>query len=107
MHRADVDSVVVEFRRLAAKHGRNGQTFGGSLFFRWTATLHRRNGRRFRAALLYLEAAARYRQAGDLARGLGMLLGERVMAFGRRPAPPPALPAEPPWIRASRSEPPA
>jgi hypothetical protein len=106
MHRADVQSVVVEFRRLAAKHGRNGQTFGGSQFFRWIATLHRRNGRRFRAALVYLEAAARYRQAGDLVRGLGILLGERVMALGKRPPPPPALPAEPPWIRVSGSEPP-
>jgi glycosyltransferase involved in cell wall biosynthesis len=104
MHRADVQSAIVEFRRLAAKHGRNGLTFGSSPFFRWIATSHRRNGRRFRAALVYLEAAARYRQAGDLVRGLGILLGERAMALGRRPPPPPAVPSEPPWIRRHRAD---
>lgn len=104
MHRADAESAVVEFRRLAAKHRRDGQTFGDSPFFRWIAALHRRNGRRFRAALIYLEAAARYRQAGDVLRGLGILLGERAMALASRPTPPPALPSEPPWIRAHGSD---
>jgi hypothetical protein len=98
MHRTEGETTLREFRRLAAKHRGDGQKVGGSSFFRWVAASHRRSGRRFRAALVYLEAAIRYRQVGDLARAVGMLLGERIIALGRRSAPP-IIAAEPPWLR--------
>ncbi len=93
MHRVDADAILAELCRLSAKHGR---TIGGPRFFRWVANSHRSSGRRWPAARTYTAAALRYRSLGDLARAVGILLGERVMSVGRRPAPPAA---EPDWLR--------
>jgi hypothetical protein len=97
MHRAEADSILAEFRRLAAKNRGRGRSFGGPTFFQWVASSQRRSGRRLAAARTYLEAAARYRSVVDLARGVGVLLGEPAMALGRRPRPP-VLTQVPPWV---------
>ena len=85
MHRVEADSTMAEFRHLAAKHRSAGRRVGGPSFFRWVAASQRRSGRRVQAARTYLESALRYGSAGDLARGVGVLLGERAMALGQRP----------------------
>jgi glycosyltransferase involved in cell wall biosynthesis len=97
MHRAHADSIMAEFRYLVAKHRRHGREVGGPALFQWVAGSQRRSGRRRHAARTYLESAARYRSAGDLARGVGVLLGERAMELGRRPTPPP-LTRVPAWV---------
>lgn len=103
MHRAEADSILAEFRRLAAKNRGRGGSFGGPTFFHWVASSQRRSGRRLAAARTYLEAAARYRSVGDFARGVGVLLGEPAMALGRRPRPP-VLTQVPPWVGRHTSE---
>ena len=76
---------MAEFRHLAAKHRSVGRRVGGPSFFRWVAASQRHSGRRVQAARTYLQSALRYGSAGDLARGVGVLLGERAMALGQRP----------------------
>jgi len=97
MHRAQAESIMAEFRYLAAKHRRYGRQVGGPTLFQWVAGSQRRSGRRGHAARTYLESAARYRKPGDLARGVGVLLGERAMALGRHQTAPP-LERVPTWV---------
>jgi hypothetical protein len=78
----DPKTVFHELDRLAAKHRALSLARGVEVdrlrFSRWIAWGHRRAGRRLAAAAAYFETAWRFRSAGDVARGLAVLLGERA-----------------------------
>jgi len=85
-----------EFELLAGKHSelsrQAGTEFDRLRFDRWAALGYRRRGRRLRAAAEYLRVGARHRSAGDLARGVACLFGERAMRAGKPTTP------LPPWF---------
>ena len=70
-------------QRLAEKHreltNRLGVEFDLLGFSRWVAHAYRRSGHRVAAARVYLAAAVTQRNAGNLVRGVVVLLGERTM----------------------------
>lgn len=86
MHVESTLEMVAEFGALRVKHAelskRLGVEPGDIEWSRWVASSHRRAGRRFRAAAAYLQTGLRYHAARDLARAVGMLLGERSLGLG-------------------------
>jgi glycosyltransferase involved in cell wall biosynthesis len=101
----DTTDVMSEFEYLAKKHGSAASAAGceldRALFVRFVAFGQRRAGRRARAARTYLGGAVRYRNAGNVARAVGALLGERAMSVGRRIAGQPT-PPDPTWLACYR-----
>jgi glycosyltransferase involved in cell wall biosynthesis len=85
MHLADLGGVNDEFLRFRAKHLARGLRLGGPSQSRWIAGSHREAGQRVRAAVAYLRGAVRYRSLPDVARAIGVLLGERVMKMAGGP----------------------
>ncbi|HEX2112361.1 MAG TPA: glycosyltransferase family 2 protein [Gaiellaceae bacterium] len=97
--------VYLELEYLAAKHRPLAESLGVEVdritFSRWTAWGRLRAGRRIEAARLCLAGAVAQRNAGNIVRGLGMLLGERTAARARRRLAPPPV-AELAWLSAYR-----
>ena len=92
-----------DFDELAARHPRDPATRRRAEIFeaKWRAYGHRRAGERLAAAREYLAAALAHRSPGMLARGVGVLAGERVMALAGSGAELPT-PADVAWLDAYR-----
>lgn len=98
MHYERLASVEPEFVRLREKHRGQGLRLGGVSQSRWVAGGYRESGDRLRAARAYFLGAVRYRSAPDLARAIGVLMGERAIRLAvslRRGKP---LAKEPAWL---------
>ncbi len=99
-----VQAIEREIEIILAKHSSGaasaGETIGSAELYRWLARQYRRAGLRIRAARTYLSIARRYRQRDDVLRGLGVLLGERLMGMTRPSA---TLEYVPEWLEEAGS----
>ena len=89
------EAVRANLQRLEDKHRDLGLRADQRLYTRWIAGGQRRARHPLLAARTYLGGAVRHRSPGDLARAVGVLLGERAMRAGSHRPPPPA---EPTWL---------
>jgi len=112
MHTLAIGDARRELRHMTRTHRQLLHTrrtgLGSAELSRWLLGRYRANGRRVDSAREYARLGLRERSPRDLGRAVGMLLGERALAAGRRiagaaPAEPAAPPAEPPaWLAAIR-----
>jgi len=105
---SDIPQLLTEFTRLTERHAqacqRNRVRFGDVGFPRWIARLYRDEGRRVRAASWYLRSARAPTCRLDAVRAVGVLLGERVMRVGQRPAIGQGVPP-PDWLNDPTADP--
>jgi glycosyltransferase involved in cell wall biosynthesis len=89
MHLEDAGPELQYMRRKHASLARrHGVRFGVRPLLTWRAETNRRAGRRVPAAFGYMRLGLHRRRFADVLRGLGLLLGERAMRVGQRPAKP-------------------
>jgi GT2 family glycosyltransferase len=113
MHIIAIGDARRELRHMTRTHRRLLRThrtrLGSAELSRWLLGRYRGSGRRVDSAREYARVGLRQRSPRDLGRAVGMLLGERALAAGRRifgaaPAEPPAPIVEAPaWLAAIRS----
>jgi glycosyltransferase involved in cell wall biosynthesis len=106
MHLVDVAAAGPELRYMARKHADLARQlrvpFGVRSYLKWASLTHRKAGRRLPAAAAYVRLGVLMRQPSDVARGIGMVLGERVMRLGQRPPEPTVAPE---WVSLYREVP--
>jgi glycosyltransferase involved in cell wall biosynthesis len=96
MHQRNAKAVSTELRVMREAHPGKPK-IGGLGFLQWLASTQRRVGDRLGAARTHATMGLRYRRKRDLGRAIGLLIGERAMRLGRRPAHEETIPL-PAWL---------
>jgi glycosyltransferase involved in cell wall biosynthesis len=96
MHLQDFPAVRHELDMMRRSHP-GEPDIGGLGFWQWFASSQRWAGDRLGAARSHAYIGLRFGRGRDIARGVGLLFGERAMKLGRRSVDV-APPAPPPWL---------
>jgi glycosyltransferase involved in cell wall biosynthesis len=104
MHLTELGGALAERRYMLNKRGPATAPRDDSRYWEWVAGSYRRDNRRVSAARVYASMFRRFHHPRDLARAVGVLLGEPAMRLGARGETGAPVEVELPWLDAIRAQ---